>query len=123
MLEEYVGVLLMLGIAVLLALGMLFAQLRWGSRRELSERRELPEERESLARGEPQIASPGQRHAAEFYLVAILFVIFDVFAVFFYPWGATFTETGVPGLVAMGVFAIPLVVGLIYGWRKGALEW
>ena len=117
MLEEYVGVLLMLGIAVLLALGMLFGQLRWGPRRELTEEREPP------ARGEPQIASPEWRHAVEFYLVAILFVIFDVFAVFFYPWGATFTETGIPGLVAMGVFAIPLVVGLIYGWRKGALEW
>ena len=123
MLEEYVGVLLMLGIAVLLALGMLFGQLRWGPRRELSERRELTEEREPPARGEPQIASPGQRHAVKFYLVAILFVIFDVEAIFFYSWGATFTETGIPGLIAIGVFTIPLVVGLIYEWRKGALEW
>ncbi len=117
MLEEYVGVLLMLGIAVLLTLGMLLVHFRWGPHRE------FPEKQEPFECGEPQLSSPRQRHAVKFYLVAILFVIFDVEAVFFYPWGATFTETGIPGLIAIGVFTLPLVVGLIYEWRKGALEW
>ena len=73
--------------------------------------------------GEEQIVSPRQRLAVKFYLVAILFVVFDVEAIFFYPWGATFRETGLPGLIAISVFSLPLVVGLIYEWSKGALEW
>jgi NADH-quinone oxidoreductase subunit A len=59
----------------------------------------------------------------KFYLVAILFVVFDVEAVFFYPWGALFTELGWHGYWAMVVFTVPLVVGLLYEWMKGALEW
>ena len=50
-------------------------------------------------------------------------MVFDVEAIFFYPWGATFQETAVPGLIAIAVFTLPLAVGLIYEWRKGALEW
>ena len=71
---------------------------------------------------EPTGTSWGQMHF-RYYLFAILFLIFDVEAVFFYPWGATFRETGPPGLVAIAVFSVPLVVGLVYEWSKGALEW
>jgi NADH-quinone oxidoreductase subunit A len=56
-------------------------------------------------------------------MVAILFVVFDVEAIFFYPWGALFGELGWHGYWAMVVFTIPLVVGLLYEWMKGALEW
>ena len=117
MLSEYIGVLLMLGFALLLTAGMLLVHLFVGPRRE------FPEKLEPFECGEEQIVSPRQRMAVKFYLVAILFVVFDVEAIFFYPWGATFRETGVPGLVAIGVFTLPLVVGLVYEWRKGALEW
>ena len=117
MLSEYVGVLLMLGIAVLLTGGMLAAHLLVGPRRR------FPDKQKPFECGEDQIVSPRQRHAVKFYLVAILFVVFDVEAVFFYPWGATFLETGVSGLVAIRVFTLPLAVGLIYEWSKGALEW
>jgi NADH-quinone oxidoreductase subunit A len=50
-------------------------------------------------------------------------LVFDVEAVYFYPWGANFRELGLPGLIALGVFTIPLVVGLAYEWAKGSLEW
>ena len=53
----------------------------------------------------------------------MLFVLFDLEVVFFYPWGALFRELGFYGLVVMAVFTVPLVVGLVYEWRKGALEW
>ncbi len=59
----------------------------------------------------------------KFYLVAMLFVLFDVEAVFFYPWGALFRDLGWFGFVAMIVFTVPLVRRLVYEWRKGALEW
>jgi NADH-quinone oxidoreductase subunit A len=117
MLSEYVGVLLMLGIAVALTVGMLLVHLYVGPKRRFESKLE------PFECGERQMVSPRQRHAVKFYLVAILFVVFDVEAVFFYPWGATFRETGVPGLVTIAIFAVPLVVGLVYEWSKGALEW
>lgn len=117
MLTEYIGVLLMLGLAVLLTVGMLLVHLLAGPRRSFEKKLE------PFECGEEQIVSPHQRHAVNFYLVAILFVVFDVEAIFFYPWGATFRETGVPGLIAITIFTIPLVVGLVYEWNKGALDW
>lgn len=117
MLAEYAGVLILLLIAILLTGGMLAAQL-W-----LGPQRRFPSKQEPFECGERQLVSPRRRVAVKFYLVAILFVVFDVEAVFFYPWGATFRETGVTGLVAMALFALPLVVGLAYEWAKGALEW
>jgi NADH-quinone oxidoreductase subunit A len=56
-------------------------------------------------------------------MVAILFVVFDLEAVYFFPWGAVFRDLGWFGLGAMFVFSIPLVIGLFYEWAKGALEW
>ena len=117
MLSEYIGVLLMLGFAVLLTVGMLLIHVFVGPKREFATKLE------PFECGERQIVSPRRRLAVKFYLVAILFVVFDVEAIFFYPWGATFQETGVPGLIAIAVFTLPLAVGLLYEWRKGALEW
>ncbi len=58
-----------------------------------------------------------------FYLVAILFIIFDLEIAFLFPWAVVLDELGTFGLLAMGVFLLILVVGFIYEWRKGALEW
>ena len=58
-----------------------------------------------------------------FYLVAILFIIFDLEIAFLFPWAVSLDRIGVFGLVAMGIFLAVLVVGFIYEWRKGALEW
>jgi len=89
----------------------------------LGPRRRFAEKEQPFECGEDQIVSPRQRYAVKFYLVAILFVVFDVEAIYFYPWGATFQETGWFGLVAISIFAVPLVVGLVYEWMKGGLEW
>ena len=63
-----------------------------------------------------------QRFAVKFYVVALLFIVFDVEAVFLYPWAVNFRALGWFGYMEMVVFAATLVVGLIYVWKKGALE-
>lgn len=64
-----------------------------------------------------------KRFNVKFYLIALLFVIFDVEAVFLYPWAATARELGPQAFIAVSVFLVILVVGLVYEWKKGALEW
>ena len=58
-----------------------------------------------------------------YYLVAILFIVFDLEIAFLFPWAVALDAVGVVGLAAMGVFLLVLVVGFIYEWKKGALEW
>ena len=117
MLAEYAGVLIILALAVVIAGALITIHLLAGPKRRFDEKLE------PFECGEKQIVSPRQRFAVKFYLVAILFVVFDVEALFFYPWGALFNELGWWGYWTMLVFTVPLAVGLIYEWRKGALEW
>ena len=63
------------------------------------------------------------RFDVRYYLVAILFIIFDLEIAFLFPWAVALDAIGIFGLVAMGIFLTILVVGFIYEWRKGALEW
>ena len=116
-LAEYLGVLLILAIALLLVVALVWLQLR------LAPRRRFAAKLEPFECGESQLSSPRRRVAVKFYLVAIMFVVFDVAAIYFYPWGATFKKVGLPGLVAISIFTLPLALGFIYEWRKGALEW
>ena len=117
MLAEYAGVLVTLAIAAVLLGGMIGVHLLLGPRREFASKLD------PFECGEQQIVSPQQRYAVKFYMVAILFVVFDVEAIFFYPWGAVFQQLGWFGFTAMAVFTVPLAVGLAYEWMKGGLEW
>ncbi len=63
------------------------------------------------------------RYSIRYYLVAMLFVIFDVETVFLFPWAVIMDELALFGLIEMMVFLFILVVGYFYAWRKGALEW
>jgi len=117
MLAEYTGVLVILAVGTILVGAMLGVHLLLGPRRRFAEKQE------PFECGEKQLVSPRQRYAVKFYMVAILFVVFDVEAIFFYPWAAMFRPLGVFGFVAMGVFTLPLAVGLIYEWMKGGLDW
>ena len=58
-----------------------------------------------------------------YYLVAILFIIFDLETAFLFPWAVSLRHIGLPGLAAMGIFIGLLLIGFIYEWKKGALEW
>ena len=117
MLAEFAGVLMILVLALGVAAGML------GAHRLLGPSRSFEEKLDPFECGEKQIVSPHQRFSVKFYLVAMLFVVFDLEAVFFYPWGALLRDLGGFGFAAMSIFAVPLIVGLVYEWKKGALEW
>ena len=58
-----------------------------------------------------------------YYLIALLFLVFDVEAAFLYPWAVVLRVVGIPGLIEVGLFLLVLLVGLAYAWKKGALEW
>jgi NADH-quinone oxidoreductase subunit A len=67
---------------------------------------------------------PGkQRISVRYYLVAVLFILFDIELVFFLPWAVAFRKLGTGGVVSMFIFIGVLVVGYIYAWKKGALDW
>lgn len=63
------------------------------------------------------------RFDVRFYLVAILFIVFDLEVAFLFPWAAVVRHIGWAGFIAMGMFLLLLVVGFVYEWKKGALEW
>ena len=117
MLAEFTGVLLIFALALVVAGVML------GAFKLLGPKRKFAEKQEPFECGERQIVSPSQRFSVKFYIVAMLFVIFDLEAVFFYPWGALSSELGWFGYGVISVFTVPLVIGLMYEWKKGALEW
>jgi NADH-quinone oxidoreductase subunit A len=73
--------------------------------------------------GIPPERTPRTRHSVRFYIVAILFVIFDVETVFLYPWAVKYDVLGLYGLVTMFVFLGILLVGYLWIYKKGALEW
>ena len=73
--------------------------------------------------GKEPFALPGGQMSVHFYIVAMLFIVFDVELVFLFPWAVLFRELGVFGLVEMAVFMGFVVLGFIYVWKKGALEW
>lgn len=64
-----------------------------------------------------------QRFHVGFYLVAVIFIIFDIEVVFFYPWALVLKKIGYPALIQMGIFVSVLFVGLVYVWRRGILDW
>jgi NADH-quinone oxidoreductase subunit A len=72
--------------------------------------------------GSEPIGSARERFGVKFYMIALLFIVFDVEAVFLYPWAVQLRELGWPGFLAMALFALTLLVGLAYAWKKGALE-
>lgn len=73
--------------------------------------------------GIPSPGAPRERFQVKFYLVAILFLLFDVEVVFLFPWAVAWRSLGVAGLVSMLVFLGVLAFGLLYVWKRGALEW
>jgi NADH-quinone oxidoreductase subunit A len=78
---------------------------------------------EAFECGNPSSGTAWGRFSVRFYLTAILFLLFDVEVVFLYPWAVELRELGVFGLVEALVFIVILLVGLIYAWQRGALDW
>lgn len=71
-----------------------------------------------------QPIGPGTRRMpVRFYLIAVLFILFDIEVVFFLPWAVVFRQLGIFGLIEMLIFILMLLVGYVYAWKMGALEW
>jgi NADH-quinone oxidoreductase subunit A len=73
--------------------------------------------------GFPAFEDSRAQFDVRFYLVAILFIVFDLEAAFLFPWAVSLKETGLAGWGAMMLFLVELALGFIYAWKKGALEW
>ena len=73
--------------------------------------------------GMPPVGTARERFPVKFYLVCMVFILFDVDAAFLYPWALVFRSLGVFGLVEMGVFMALLGGGFVYAWKSGALDW
>ncbi|UXI69727.1 NADH-quinone oxidoreductase subunit A [Tahibacter amnicola] len=117
MLAEYWPILLFLGIAtglglVLLAVGTLLGPKRPGQ-----------EKRSAYECGFEAFEDARMKFDVRYYLIAILFIIFDLEIAFLFPWAVVFKEIGIVALIEMGLFLALLVVGFVYVWKKGALEW
>jgi NADH-quinone oxidoreductase subunit A len=117
MAHPYFPVLVMFFFAGVVVLSLLLlAQL-------LGPRRTSAIKGEPFESGNPPKGDARVRFSVKFYLVAMLFLIFDIEVVFLYPWAILFRELGLFGLVEMAVFLFIVVIGFIYVWKKGALEW
>ena len=73
--------------------------------------------------GVPAVSTARERFPIKFYLVCMIFILFDVDAAFLYPWALIFRDLGVFGLVEMGIFVALLGGGFVYAWKMGALDW
>ena len=86
-------------------------------------KRPNPVKDEPFESGNPPKGDARIRFPVKFYLVAMLFLIFDLEGVFLYPWAVLFRRLGIFGLVEMGIFLAVVVIGFVYAWKKGALDW
>ncbi len=121
MLTNYLPALIFLGVATALATLLLVLGTALG--RFFSRAPSDAEKLSAYECGFEAFEDSRMKFDVRYYLVAILFIIFDLEIAFLFPWAVALDSVGTFGLVAMGVFLLILVVGFLYEWRKGALEW
>jgi NADH-quinone oxidoreductase subunit A len=117
MIQDYLPIAVLIVISTLLTIVIVIIGHLFGPHRP-TESKAAPYESGMRAIG------PGTRRMpVRFYLVAVLFILFDIEVVFFLPWAVTFRQLGLFGLIEMFVFILILLVGYVYAWKKGAFEW
>lgn len=116
-----------IGVALLVAAGL--AALMLALANVLGPRRPSAVKSTPFECGSVPVGSAHQRFGVKFYVVALLFIVFDIEAVFLYPWAVLllpsegYAGLGWAGFVSMGIFVLTLVAGLVYVWKKGVLDW
>ena len=120
-LTQYLPILMFLGIAV--ALSAAFVFLPMGVARLTGAHQPDPAKLTEYECGFPAFEDARSQFDVRFYLVAILFIIFDLEAAFLFPWAVSLKEIGWAGWATMMVFLAELAIGLVYAWKKGALDW
>ncbi|MFZ5879995.1 MAG: NADH-quinone oxidoreductase subunit A [Chloroflexota bacterium] len=117
MLQEYISIAVLLVLSTVVALIAVGLGMIFGPQKK-SEAKSMPYESGMNPYGEGT-----RRMPVRFYLIAVLFILFDIEVVFFLPWAVVFRQLGWFGLAEMALFITLLLVGYFYAWRKGALEW
>ncbi|MCZ6671120.1 MAG: NADH-quinone oxidoreductase subunit A [Acidobacteria bacterium] len=115
--EEYLPVFLHLLAAAAIAAGILIASHFLGRRR--NSRVDLS----PYECGMPLLDTARKRVTVQFFLIAMIFILFDIEVAFLYPWAVLFRRLGLFGFLEMGIFLMILILGYIYLWRRGALDW
>ena len=117
MLLEYIAIGVMIAVAAFIAFAAIGLGELFGPKKNTAEK-SIPYESGITPFGEGT-----RRMPVRFYLIAVLFILFDIEVVFFLPWAIAFRKLGIFGLLEMVVFIVILLVGYVYAWKKGALEW
>ena len=117
MIESYLPLLILLALSVVNAIFMV------GLSTVVSPYSKTPVKLAPYESGMDPLGGTRERFSMKFYVVAILFIVFDVETVFLVPWAVVMRKVGVAGFVAAAIFIFILTVGLVYEWKKGALEW
>ncbi|MDH5785160.1 MAG: NADH-quinone oxidoreductase subunit A [Chromatiales bacterium] len=117
MLENYLPILIFIGVGLVVGTGMIVAGFLLGPNKPDSEKLSPYE------CGFEAFEDARMKFDVRFYLVAILFIIFDLEIAFLFPWAVVLRDIGMFGFLAMVLFLGILVIGFIYEWKKGALQW
>jgi NADH-quinone oxidoreductase subunit A len=112
-----------LSILIMIALGAGFAAIAIGLSSLLGPRKPTPEKLAAYECGMPPVGDARERQSVKFYLVAMIFLLFDIEVAFIYPWAMALRGLGWGGLVQVVLFMSLLLAGYVYVWRKGALDW
>lgn len=117
LLVDYIPILLLAVVVIGFAFGTVLLSFLIGPRVDKKEKLDPYE------CGMPPVGNPRERFSVKFFLVAMVFVIFDIEIVFLFLWAIVFKDLGIFGLIEMGIFLGILVLALAYVWEKGVLEW
>ena len=112
-----------LSIVLMIVLGLLFAVPAVALSQFLGPRKPSPEKSAPYECGMPAVGDARERMSVKFYLVAMIFLLFDIEVAFLYPWAMALRELGWAGFVQVVLFMALLLAGYVYVWRKGALDW
>lgn len=115
--SDYFPVVIFFLLALLIGLGTLLLGLL------LRPKRPYTQKLYPYESGNPPVGEPRYKFSVKFYIIAMLFVVFDVEAVFLYPWAVAYDKLGIFGFVEMMLFVFILLIGYIYVWKKGAFDW
>ena len=116
-LKDYFSIILFLSIALVLSFGFIVVNFLF------SPKKPDPEKLSAYECGFEPFNDSRMKFDVRFYLVAILFIIFDLEIAFLFPWGISLGNIGLLGFVSMMIFLFILTIGFIYEWKKGALDW
>ncbi len=121
MIEQYIPIFIVFVVAFLIAIGMVATSSLFGPQRP------NPEKLSTYESGMKPVGSTQERISVKYYLVAMLFIIFDLEVIFIYPWAVEFKrlygEIGIPIFISMFIFLVVLELGYLYAYKKGGFRW